>query len=63
VVTVMVSIDETGKVVDAKAITSPDAALSRASEEAARGARFTPTLLSGVPVKVRGIITYRYILQ
>ena len=27
------------------------------------GARFTPTTLSGMPVKVSGIITYNFVLQ
>lgn len=63
IVTVQVTLDEMGKVIEAKAISSPDRSLAHASEVAARGARFTPTLLSGVPVKVTGIITYRYILR
>jgi TonB family protein len=63
IVTVQILVDETGKVIEARAISSPDRALGHASEVAARGARFTPTLISGVPVKVTGIITYRYILQ
>ncbi|MGI9107165.1 MAG: TonB family protein [Pyrinomonadaceae bacterium] len=63
VVTVQVTVDETGKVIAAKATQSPDLSLSRVSEAAARGARFTPTLLSGTPVKVTGIITYNFVLQ
>lgn len=64
VVTVQVTVDETGKVIAAKAINNPpDPSLARVSEEAARRARFTPTLLSGMPVKVNGIITYRFVLQ
>jgi hypothetical protein len=31
--------------------------------EAASQAKFTPTLLSGEPVKVGGIITYNFVLQ
>ncbi|HEV2883140.1 MAG TPA: TonB family protein [Pyrinomonadaceae bacterium] len=63
-VQVKVTVDETGKVIEAKVFdNSPHPALSRASEEAARRARFTPTLLSGAPVKVNGIITYRFLLQ
>lgn len=64
IVKVRVTVDETGKVIAAKVFdTSPHPSLSRASEAAARGARFTPTLLSGTPVKVNGIITYRFVLQ
>jgi TonB family protein len=64
IVTVAVTVDETGKVISARAINNPpDLSLARASEEAARQARFTPTLLSGMPVKVNGIITYRFVLQ
>ena len=63
-VTVQVTVDETGKVVAAKAVNnSPHPALARASEEAARRAIFTPTLLSGLPVRVNGIITYRFVLM
>ncbi len=58
-----VTVDETGRVIEAKAFdNSPHPALSRAAEDAARGARFTPTLLSGTPVKVNGIITYNFVL-
>ena len=64
VVQVKVTVDETGKVIEAKVFdNSPHPTLSRASEEAAMRARFTPTLLSGAPVQVTGIITYRFILQ
>jgi TonB family protein len=64
IVTVKITVDETGKVIYAKAVNNPpDLSLARASEEAARQARFMPTLLSGVPVKVNGVITYRFVLQ
>jgi TonB family protein len=64
VVQVQVLVDETGKVVEAKVVdNSPHPTLSRASEEAAMRARFTPTLLSGAPVRVTGIITYRFLLR
>ena len=61
-VTVRVVVDETGKVIEAEAL-SGNFALRRASENAAWRARFTPTLLSGVPVKVRGQITYNFVLR
>jgi TonB family protein len=59
VVTVRVVIDETGKVIRSCAIQGP-ALLTRASEIAALGAVFTPTKLSGQPVKVTGVITYNF---
>jgi len=62
-VKVQVTVDETGKVIAAKAIEHPDLILARASEAAALRARFAPTLLSGTPVKVMGIITYNFVLQ
>jgi TonB family protein len=37
--------------------------LKRASEFAAYRAQFTPTSINGKPVKVRGIITYNFVLQ
>lgn len=58
-VSVKVTIDETGKVIRACGI-SGHALLIRQSEIAAYGAKFTPTLLRGMPVKVTGIITYNY---
>jgi TonB family protein len=62
VVTVQVTVDETGKVIEAKATRYPHLSLVWAAEDAARRARFTPTLLSGSPVKVTGIITYNFLL-
>jgi TonB family protein len=59
VVTVEVVIDEKGKVISAKA-TSGHMMLKQAAEQAARGARFSPTLLSGQPVKVTGEINYNF---
>lgn len=61
-VTVLVTVDETGKVIEAKATRYSHMSLGIAAEDAARRARFTPTLLSGVPVKVNGIITYNFLL-
>ena len=37
--------------------------LQQAAAAAARQARFSPTLLSGEPVKVSGVITYNFVLQ
>ena len=62
-VQVQVTIDETGKVIQAKAVNSsgmPGAFLT-AAENAARRSRFTPTLMSGMPVKVNGVIIYNFV--
>lgn len=61
-VNVQVLVDETGKVVSATAV-SGHPLLRQAAVQAAYRARFTPTLLSGQPVKVQGIITYNFVLQ
>jgi TonB family protein len=61
-VNVQVTIDESGKVISAKAV-SGHTLLRAESERAARNARFTPTLLSNQPVKVTGIIIYKFALQ
>lgn len=59
---VQVLIDERGKVISATANNTARVhqALVSEAENAARRSRFTPTLLSGVPVKVRGMIVYRF---
>jgi protein TonB len=59
-VSVQVLIDESGSVVSAKAV-SGHPLLQAAATSAARGARFSPTLLSGQPVKVSGVITYNFV--
>jgi TonB family protein len=61
VVTVDVVLDETGKVVSANASNGP-AILRDAAVQAALKARFSPTKLSGQPVKVSGIINYKFAL-
>lgn len=58
-VTVEVVIDLSGKVISAKAVSGPSM-LQRAAEQAALRARFTPTLLSGQPVKMTGTINYNF---
>jgi TonB family protein len=60
IVTVQVLIDETGKVVSARALDGHPLLLKE-SVQAAYRARFTPTLLSNQPVKVSGIITYNFV--
>jgi TonB family protein len=61
-VTVQILIDESGRVVSAHAV-SGHPLLQEAAVQAAYQARFTPTLLSGQPVKVSGVITYNFVLQ
>jgi TonB family protein len=62
IVTVEVVIDEAGKVISTKAVDGP-MILRQAAVVAAQGARFSPTLLSGQPVKVSGQINYNFALQ
>jgi protein TonB len=59
-VSVQVLISESGGVISASAV-SGHPLLRAAAESAARGARFSPTMLSGQPVKVSGVITYNFI--
>ncbi|MDQ4122904.1 MAG: TonB family protein [Acidobacteriota bacterium] len=59
-VNVQVTIDEEGNVAEATAI-SGHPLLRAAAVEAARTSKFSPTLLSGQPVKVTGIIVYNFV--
>ena len=61
VVTVEVVLDETGKVISANATEGPQL-LRDAAVLAAKRARFSPTKLSGMPVKVSGVINYKFAL-
>ncbi len=58
-VNVQVMIDEKGNVISAKAA-SGHPFFRSVSEQAARNAKFSPTILNGVPVKVTGVIVYRF---
>ena len=60
-VAVEVILDETGKVVSATATSGPTI-LREAAIQAALKARFSPTKLSGQPVKVSGTINYKFAL-
>lgn len=62
VVTVQVLIDETGRVVSAKAV-SGHPLLVHEAQRAALLARFSPTLINDQPVKVSGVITYNFVMQ
>jgi protein TonB len=59
-VSVQVTVDEDGNVIRATAA-GGHPLLQQAAVEAARQAKFRPTLLSGTPVKVTGIITYNFV--
>jgi periplasmic protein TonB len=59
-VVVEVTVDEGGRVSSAEAV-SGQALLRQAAVEAAREARFKPTLLSGRPVRVSGFLTYNFV--
>lgn len=59
-VNVQVTISESGSVISASA-TSGHPLLRAAAVQAARSAKFAPTLLSGQAVKVTGIIVYNFV--
>ena len=61
-VTIEVIIDETGKVISAQASSGP-ASLREVAVQAALQARFSATKLSGQPMKVAGLIHYKFALQ
>ncbi|MFL6281759.1 MAG: VWA domain-containing protein [Pyrinomonadaceae bacterium] len=61
-VVIELMIDETGKVVKARAI-SGHPLLQKAAVAAALQARFSPTMLSGEPVSIIGTISYTFLLQ
>jgi periplasmic protein TonB len=61
-VNVQILVDENGKVISAQAL-SGSPMLTSAARDAATRARFTPTILNGVPVKIQGVITYNFVLQ
>ena len=59
VVVIQVTIDEQGNVTEARAISGPKQ-LQDVSVNAALQAKFSPTLLSGEPVKVTGVLVYNF---
>ena len=61
-VNVQVLVDESGRVVSAKAI-SGHPLLTLEAQKAALQARFSPTRLGDQPVKVSGVITYNFVLS
>jgi TonB family protein len=61
-VEVEVLVDENGKVISARALAGPPT-LRDAAVQAALRARFSPTKLSGQPVKISGQINYNFTIQ
>jgi len=61
IVEIEVIVDENGKVVSARALSGPNA-LRDVAVQASFRARFTPTKLSGQPVKISGRINYNFSL-
>ena len=59
VVLVAVVVDESGSVIEARAVSGP-APLHAAAVNAARLARFSPTLMMGEPVRVAGTLSYNF---
>jgi len=60
-VVVQVEIDEKGKVISAKDMCQGPPYLSESSVKAALKSRFAPTEISGVPVKVKGVLRYNFV--
>jgi len=61
-VSVQVLVDETGRVISAKAVNGHPLFLVEA-QRAALQARFSPTKLGDQPVRVSGVITYNFVLS
>jgi protein TonB len=61
-VNIQILVDEQGKVVSAQVV-SGHPILSGPARDAAMRARFTPTILNGVPMKIQGVITYNFVMQ
>ena len=61
IVIIKVVIDEKGKVIEARDMCGGNPILAKASIASALKAEFTPTKISGQPVKVTGVITYNFV--
>ena len=59
-VNVQITIDESGNVISASAV-SGHPLLRQAAEQAAKQSKFMPIMLSGQPIKVTGIIVYNFV--
>lgn len=60
-INIYVLIDTNGKVIKAKALCPVHQSLGEAAESAALAAQFSPTIISGKPVRVQGIIVYNFV--
>jgi len=60
-VIVQVEIDEAGNVITASDMCQGPPYLSEAAVRAAWKSRFSPTKISGVPIKVKGVIQYNFV--
>lgn len=63
VIVVKVKIDETGRVIAAHDMCMGPRYLSESSVRAAYQSRFSPTKISGMPIKIEGIIQYNFVRQ
>lgn len=61
-VNVQVIIDEEGNIISAAAGSGPKS-LHKVSEDAALASKFSPTKLEGKPVRVSGVIVYRFVAE
>ena len=61
-VNVQVMVDENGRIISASAVTGHPL-LRSSAEQAARAAKFTPTILGGKAVKVSGVIVYNFVFE
>jgi TonB family protein len=61
-VAVAITVDEEGNVIEARAV-SGHPLLQAASVSAAREAKFAPTRMEGVPVRVSGVVVYNFVAQ
>ena len=61
-VTLQITLDESGSVISARAVSVPLPLLDEAALEAVYKARFAPTEVRGTPVKTAGLVTYEFAL-
>jgi TonB family protein len=61
-VVIYITVDEEGKVIKSEPLCG-HSVLAKAGEEAVRRWKFTPTLLSGVPIKVTGVVTVNFAIR
>jgi TonB family protein len=61
-VVIQILVDEQGKVIAAEPVSGPES-LRTSALEAAKKSTFKPTRLSGQPIKVSGVLVYRFVFQ